>query len=173
MRKYTNTVLDFFPTAKSGSAYVELIDITTFTLPDIEFDDAEMEGAGLLGTVNLPNPFAVGDIEIEITGKSYSGMKILFNQDVEVRLNWAEDAVQTGGTTEYIGTTVIAKGRPKSLPGSDIKKGEGKEIKATLGCYYYKLMENGTTMFEINKLTGKLVINGTDISSKLNKALNK
>lgn len=173
MTKFVNTIVDFFSTYQSGSAYKELENITTFTLPDTEFEDGELTGAGIIGTVNIPDMFNIGELELSITGKSYSSMKPLFNKSVSLRLNWAEEVAGANGDSSFDSYTVIAKGRPKKIPGGEITKGEQKELESTLSCTYYKLIQNGATIFEINKLTGVLVINGVNLAKELNKALNK
>ncbi len=175
MKYYANKVADLFPTIKKSGKYIEIEDVTAFATPEISFADGEVSGAGIFGTVNIPDIYNIEAMEASITAKSFStGVIAAINPSgVDLRLNWAVDNI--GGTydTSYTAYTATIKGRPKNIPAAEAKKGEGLEMTINIACTYYKLVKNGSVLFEIDPLNGVLIINGKDYSKELNKALNK
>jgi P2 family phage contractile tail tube protein len=173
---YANKVVDLYSTIKDSSGkYIEIGDVTSFTVTEVTFADGEVAGAGILGTVNIPDIFSIEAMEAAVTTKSYSeGAIEAFNPSgVSIRHNWAVDNINGSGDGGYTSYTATIKGRPKNIPGGDTKKGEAMELTTNIACSYYKLVKNGKVIHEIDPLNGKIIINGTDYAKALNTALNK
>lgn len=172
---YSNKVADLYPTAKNKKGvYEELMDIISFETPDIEYGEGEITGAGVIGTVNVPDMGNISAPEAKVTGKSYEGMEPLFNPDgVQLKLNWAIDRVNAGMGRTYDSYSAYINGYPKNLPGGAKEKGNGQELEATIAVTYYKLLQNGKVFIEYNPLAGVLIINGVDVMEKINQAVGK
>ncbi len=173
---YANKVADLYCTIKNPAGkYIEIGDVTSFTIPDVSFADGEVSGAGILGTVNIPDIFSIEAMEAAVTTKSFSdGVLAAINPEgVNIRHNWAVDNISGNNNGSYTSYTATIKGRPKNIPGGDTKKGEAMELTTNIACSYYKLSMNGRVIHEIDPLNGKLIIDGTDYAKKLNIALNK
>lgn len=175
MKYYANKVVDLFPTIKKNKRYIEINDVTSFAVPEVSFADGEVAGAGIYGTVNVPDIFNIEGMESTITAKSFSdGVVAAINPSgVELRLNWAVDTVGGEGDSKYTSYTATIKGRPKNIPGVEPTKGEAMEVALTIATSYYKLVKDGKVILEIDPLNGKIVINGVDHATALNRALNK
>ena len=170
-----NTVADLFGQIKKGSSYVEIPNMVGFMLPDVTLGSAEMKGAGMIGTVNIPDPNNIDVMESSITTLDDSGDASLLNdtESVEVILNWAVDKVGTDGSSDYIVHRAVIKGKASVLPGGEKKKGEAAEKEHKISTWYYKEEIDGKTITLIDMFAPKCVINGVDRLEKLNKALNR
>jgi P2 family phage contractile tail tube protein len=175
MKFYANKIVDMFPTIKKGKNYIEIEDVTSFSLPEVAFADGEITGAGIFGTVNVPDIFNIEAMEASVTAKSFSnGIIAAINPDgVDLRINWAVDAISGSNAGKYSAYTATVKGRPKNIPGVEATKGEAMEVALNIACSYYKLVKDGSIIHEIDPLNGKLVINGKDYAKDLNRALNR
>lgn len=175
MKNYANKVVDLYSTIKKGGKYKEIEDVTSFSTPEVAFADGEVTGAGILGTVNIPDIFNIDAMEASVTTKSYSPEFVAaLNPDgVEIRHNWAVDNIAGNGNSSYSSYTATIKGRPKNIPAAETKKGEAMELTVNIACWYYKLVKDGDVIHEIDPLNGKIIINGTDYAKALNTALNK
>lgn len=172
---HANKVVDLFPTIKTGKKYVEIDDVTSFELPEVSFGDGELSGSGIIGTVNIPDPFSMDAMEATITGKNFNdgvlaGIK---PTGASFRLHWAVSSISSDATTGYTGYTAFIKGIPKVIPSASAEKGEEMEVELPIAVNYYKLIKNGKTLFEIDQLNNKLIINGVDYAAKLNKKLGR
>ncbi len=170
-----NKVADLFGQIKKGSSYVEIPNMTGFATPDVTFGSSELNGAGMIGPVNIPDTSNIEAMEASVTTSDDSGNAKLLNdpESVEIILNWAVDKVGTDGTIDYIAHRAVIKGKASVLPGGEQKKGEAAEKEHKIAAWYYKEEIDGKTMKLIDMLAPKCVINGEDRLAKLNKALNK
>lgn len=168
-------VADFFPQIKKGGSYVELPNVTGFSIPDITPGSTELNGAGMIGPVSLPDLTNIDAMESSITTSDDSGDAALLNdmRSVEVILNWAVSKVGTDGESEYIAHRVVIKAKAAVVPGGEVKKGEKAEKEHKLSTWYFKEEIDGKEITLVDKLSPRLVINGVDMLAKLNKALNK
>jgi P2 family phage contractile tail tube protein len=175
MKQYANKVVDLYPTIKSNGKYIEIEDVTSFSTPEVSFADGEVTGAGIMGTVNIPDIYNMDAMESSITAKSFSkGVIAAINPaGVDLRLNWAVDNVSGSGESSFTSYTATLKGRPKSIPAAEATKGEGMEVTVPIATSYYKLVKDGQVLHELDPLNNKLVINGVDYAKKLNSALNR
>lgn len=170
-----NKVVDLFGQIKKGGSYVEIPNMTAFSVPDVTLGSTELNGAGMIGPVNLPDPSNIEAMESSITTLDDSGDAALLNDpdSVEAILNWAVDKVGTDGISDYIVHRVVIKGKASVLPGGEKKKGEAAEKEHKIATWYFKEEIDGETITLIDMLAPKCVINGVDRLEKLNKALNR
>lgn len=175
MKYRANKVADLFCQVKDGSGYVECPNVTGFSTPEVSFGTSELGGAGMIGTVNIPDASNLEAMEASVTTTADTGSAKLLNDPraVEIVLNWAVDQVGTDGSTEYIAYRAVIKGKATTIPGGERKKGEAAECEHKLAAWFYKLSVDGKTVVLIDMLAPKCEINGEDLLAKLNKALNK
>ena len=170
-----NKVADLFGQVKKGTSYEDILDLVAFSVPDVGFGSTEMNGSGMIGTVNVPDKSNIESMEASITTTSDSGNAKLLNDPdgVEVILNWAIDKIGTDGSSEYIAYRAVIKGWATVVPGGERKKGEVAEIEHKISPWYYQLDIDGKTVVLVDMLAPKLEINGKNCLEKLNKALNR
>lgn len=172
---HANKVVDLYPTIKSGKKYIEIEDVKSFEIPEVGFGDGELSGSGIMGTVNIPDPYNIEAMEASITAKNFNDgvLDAIKPTGVNLRLNWAIDSINTSATKGYTSYTAVIKGIPKGIPGVGAEKGEEMEVQLAIACNYYKLIKNGKTIYEIDQLNNKLIINGVDYMKTLNKKLGR
>jgi uncharacterized protein len=73
------------------------------------------------------------------------------------------------GTTDSI--EVAVRGRHEELDMGESKPGESGEFKVKTACSYYKLLWNGATEIEIDKLNNVLIVGGIDRLAEIRAAL--
>lgn len=175
MKYYADKVEDLFCQIKKGNSYVELQNVVSFSIPEISPESNELNGAGMIGPVEIPNPCNIGSMESSVVVSDDSGDAALLNDlyNVEVILNWAVDKVGTDGGKDYIAHRAVIKGKAMVIPGGEIKKAESTENEHKLSTWYYKHEIDGKTVVLIDKLSPQLIINDKDLLEKLHKALNK
>ena len=172
---HANKVVDLYPTIKSGKKYIEIEDVTSFDTPEIAFADGEMSGSGIMGTINIPDPYNMDPMEASIKAKNFSEgvIEAVKPTGVNLRLSWAIDSINSSANKGYTAYTAVIKGLPKTIPSVSAEKGEEMEIEIPIAVNYYKLIKNGKVLHEIDQLNGKLIINGVDYMDALNKKLGR
>ena len=170
---FATKVNDLLPEVKVDGKYVTIEDVTKFTLPNIQFGDGAMTGAGLLGEINIPDLYNISAVEHSISSRSLRNItKSLGPAGAEFRLAWAMENLSAAGSLgifdSYLATV---KGRAKEIPGPDVEKGSELAPTITYSDWYYKLTRNGETIVEIDMINGIININGTDYAAPLRAAL--
>lgn len=175
MKYRANKVADILGRIKKGSSYVEIPNLLGFAVPDVTFGSSELNGGGMIGPVNIPDPSNMEAMEASITTSDDSGVAALLNDPngVDLVLNWAVDKVGTDGSSEYIAHRAVIKGYASVIPGGEKKKGEAAEIEHKISVWYYKEEIDGKVVTHVNMLASNCVINGVDRLKKLNKALSR
>jgi len=67
------------------------------------------------------------------------------------------------GKVGYSQFSVAVRGLVKAFSPGSAKAGAKMESKVTLSLSYYKIVIDGTTMLEIDKLNGVYIVNGKDV----------
>lgn len=170
-----NNVCDLLVRIKKGSGYVELLNVTGFSVPDVTFGSSEMKGLGMIGTLNIPDPSNIEAMESSITTSDDCGDAALLNDpdNVELVMYWAVEKIGTDGSSGYISHRVAIKGKAAVVPGGEKKKGEAAENEHKVATWYFKEEIDGKVITLVNMLAPKCVINGVDRLEKLNKALSR
>ena len=119
MKYYADKVEDLFCQIKKGNSYVELQNVVSFSIPEISPESNELNGAGMIGPIEIPNPCNIGSMESSVVVSDDSGDAALLNDlyNVEVILNWAVDKVGTDGCKDYIAHRAVIKGKAMGNPG--------------------------------------------------------
>jgi P2 family phage contractile tail tube protein len=173
MPKYANKVIQYSIYAKLPSLkYVD--DTTEVELPELEYKSDTISGAGILGEIDLPSPQQIASMAFKVsmrvdsaTGAALSAPKM---QEYEAR--WAVDTFDSGNVSLGLQAhKAVIKCLPKKYSPGKVSTGSAMDASIENEVFYYKKMVDGKVIMEIDKLNGKLVINGTDYSSKLKSVL--
>jgi len=172
-RSRTNKLVDFEASVKISGKYEILDDVTSFKLPGVEYGEGEISGAGLAGTLNIPDVFNVGALEFTITSRALRAQyaKVITPSGAEFRIAWAMDKISSDSAEDYDRYMAIVKGKASKLPEISGEKGSPLELETAFSVWYYKLTVNGVTLFEFDILNGVVIINGVNYSAKLKTAL--
>lgn len=137
------------------------------TLPEVTNLTDSMEGAGTGGNMDIPVIGLIEDMEMEIGFLSlcediFSVMDP--SEAANLTLNGALQGSDAGtGAIGYQSVSVSVRGLMKKFTPGVAKAGAKMNSSVTLGLSYYKLVLNGKTMLEIDRLNGVYIVNGKDV----------
>lgn len=141
------------------SGEVELPEITNLT--------DTIEGAGTGGNLEVP---VIGltdtmDMQIPFTTLSRDAFSLMNpGETADLALNGAIQCMDGGtGKVGYSQMSVSVRGLVKTFTPGTVKAGAKMESSVTLSLSYYKIVIDGTTMLEIDKLNGVYIVDGEDI----------
>lgn len=154
---------------KSGK---ELIGVAgELNLPEVSNLTDTMEGAGTGGNMDVPVIGLIEDMEMEISFMSLCNDIFSIMDPTEatdLTLNGAIQGTDAGtGAVGYVPVSISIRGVMKKFAPGSMKSGAKMSSSVTLGLSYYKIVMEGKTMLEIDRLNGVFVINGKDILEKV------
>lgn len=141
------------------------------TLPKLELQTEEFEAAGMLGPVEIDlgmNALLLDFTLAEFSADVLKSWGIADAGGINARFLGAAISGD-GSTTEAIEISV--RGRWKSLDFGTAKKKELAKLKVEMPLTYYKYSVDSSVLVEIDMISGKQVVNGTDLTSNILKAL--
>lgn len=141
------------------------------TLPTLEHKTEDYEAAGMAGPVELnlslnalKLEFTLGEFNIDVLNQwgvtDVGGLNVRF---------LGAGLSQDGGNDEAIEVSV--RGRWKKLDPGTVKKGDRAKLKVEMPLTYYRYSVNGSPVIEIDMISGKQTVNGTDLSAVMLQAL--
>ncbi len=162
-------VLKDFNLYIDGRGYAGLVE--EITLPKLELKTEEYEAAGMAGSVELD--LGMSGMQLDFTLSEYSTevIKLWGIADaggINARFLGAAVAGD-GSSTDAI--EISARGRWKTMDFGSTKKKELAKLKVEMPLTYYRYNLNSATLIEIDMISGKRIVNGTDLSAALLSAL--
>lgn len=158
-------VINRFNLYKNGK---KMVGVTgEVTLPDITMLTDSLEGAGVGGNMDIPVIGLVDDMEMEIPYMSITNDTFLLMDPTEaadLMLCGAIQGMNSGtGTIGYLEFSIVVRGVVKSFKPGNVKSGAQMGSSVTLGLSYYKIVLDGKTQLEIDKLNSVYIVNGKDV----------
>lgn len=136
-------------------------------LPEINFLTDSIEGAGVSGTMDIPVVGLVEDMESTITFATLCTS--LFSvmdptEPVDIVVKGILQGMDAGtGVAGFQSISIYERGLVKKFTPGSMKSGGKMDAKVTLGLSYYKIVLDGVTMLEIDRLNGRFIVNGKDV----------
>lgn len=164
MPKYANKTVNYNIYGKITGKMKLIGETTNCQLPSLDYQTDSLKGAGIMGEIDMPSPspgsmaFSAG-IRVSTADSASLGAPTV--QELEVR--WVTD--QLDSSKMKIGTDAhkaVVKGIPKKFDPGKVEAGAAQDGSIEIEVLYYKETINGKTVIEVDKLNGKLIINGTD-----------
>lgn len=132
-----------------------------FTLPSITMQTAEVKA---MGTMTVPIIGLLDDMELAITkigiDAGLGRLSRLEKQNLEFR--WVQSVVKSDGATSVEGCKAFVRCMPKALPGIGVEVGSAPENELTYGVSRLQIFCAGKEFLLIDRLAGKLSIDGKD-----------
>ena len=149
-----------------GSAEIEL--------PDLEFQTADVSGAGIAGSFEAPVQGHTQSLELKIKWRTLTTRPLELMRHGAISLQ-ARAAVQnydtTGGDVAIRPLKIDMKGRTKGATLGSLKPAEQMENETTLELSYIKITYNNKTTVEIDKMNYIYKVNGWDYLKDVRSAL--
>ena len=174
MAKYGNKTVQYsiYSLTEGHSQWVA--DTTSLKRPDLESLTETITGAGIMGEIDLPTLGQLSSMTYEIAFKRSNEAAVVFfgqkTQHFETR--WVTDVLDSSNAK--IGLTSckeIVKAIPKKLSLGSIETNSTNETTVELEVVYYKYIEDGVSLLEIDKLNNVFIVDGWDYAKELREAL--
>lgn len=142
-------------------------------LPELEALTETIEAAGVLGEIDTPATGHYGSTKMKIPFA-------ILHEDVfklvdttkalELTLRGSEQYMdRKTGNTEDIPVKIVVRGKATTSTLGTFAKGKKGEPEIELETLYVKVVINGDTVFELDKLNFKCIVNGKDLMAKIRK----
>lgn len=137
-----------------------------FTLPEVTFQTVEHQA---LGKIDLPLPLTDAmEAGITYIGFDKGLYKMLGLESKTFEFRFVQNETKKSGEQIVKGCKAFIKGVAKGIPGGDLEIGSSFEGAVTIAVMRYQLYVDGKETVLIDKLKGKLRINGKDYAEKIN-----
>lgn len=151
-----------------GEKMIGVADDISF--PEVSMKTIEISGAGILGTIDVPNIGQVEKLEQEISFNNlYSSYTDVLkpNRQVDLTFRAAMQSVDKSLGFDYKSLRVVERGRVKSFTPGKLKRADNMEAKVKIEVTYMLIEVNGDSVVELDKLNGIYKVNGEDMLSDI------
>ncbi|WP_460095914.1 phage major tail tube protein [Pseudomonas sp. S3_C01] len=145
-------------------------DVPSLTLPKLTLKMEEHRGGGMDAPVELDMGMEKQEANFTTTGVRRESLKF-FGLTDGTAFNGTFRGAYKGLKGKVTPVIVTLRGTLKEVDMGDWKAGDKAEIKHAVGLTYYKLEVDGRTVYEIDPLGMRRVINGVDQLSAQRSAL--
>lgn len=135
-------------------------------LPDLESLTETMEGAGMLGEVDVSavGHFASGQMTVPFVTVNKQVFEALnFAEPLELQIRASKQSANkaTAGT-DFTPTRVVLRGMGHTVAPGHLTKGKQMETSVEIEYTYIKVEDDGYTVLELDKLNNVFIVNGVD-----------
>jgi P2 family phage contractile tail tube protein len=136
------------------------------TLPNLEAMTETIGGAGIAGEFESATPGHFSSTQMEVPFRTILDPSFnLFTPEAKTLILRASQQSfdVSGGMVNHRGLKIILKVMPKGLDLGTMGVGKPTETKNTLEVLYIKIVEDGYTLLELDKLNFIFIVNGVDV----------
>lgn len=145
---------------------------------DVEMSLPEVKNitvdATAMGTMSVPviSQFENMEAKIHHIGADQGLAKMLAQETLEIEARWVEQTMQNDGSQTRVGCKAYLTGFPQvAVPSFSVKPGEAVDVEIPYTITGYKYVRDGVTLFDINRLSQKCIINGVDYFADMSSML--
>ncbi|MGI6156276.1 MAG: phage major tail tube protein [Enterococcus lemanii] len=138
----------------------------SLSLPEVTPMTADL---AVMGTLSMPIWQLIENMEATITKIGVDlGLRSLIKPDMKpLEYRWAQTVTDASGITKNVGCKAFLRGIPLKIPGIGIEVGSASEGEVSFSLIRYNLFVDGQEMFLIDRLAGKVRIDGKDYAEDL------
>ena len=141
----------------------------TITLPNITFETSTIQ---MMGSVTMPDQSRLGDLSLSImVPQSRHSIALSGKGLKDYRANWVQEVTDPSGAVRVVGGVCYMSGYVTQIPESAKNPGAEGTSDYTVSLVKYRVLMDGDEMFDIDRASGKLVINGEDYRSEVDELL--
>lgn len=138
------------------------------TLPTIGHPTTDVS---MCGTYSVADQTRVDNLELSIScGTNKEALELLKYESFIIRFVQQVENHENG-TTDYEQFTVYASGHVSSSGGSSLAIGGSPDGNITISCLRYRLLQGDVELINIDRLAGRIMINGVDKRARINSLL--
>lgn len=135
--------------------------ITEITQPKLALKLEEYRAGGMMGAVKVNLGLEPLEVQFKMGGYMTELLKEFGGSIDGVALRFA-GAYQQDDTDEVTGIELVMRGRFGEIDNGSSKTGDDTEQSYTVPLTYYKVIENGKDLIEIDMLNSIFMVNGID-----------
>lgn len=151
-----------------------IFDTSSYKRPSFENLTDTWSGSGVNGEIDMPTMAQLGSTEIELGFKNVNdNAYVLYGQELqEIEVRWVVDEVDPKtGKIKMVAKKDIVKFYPKGLDGGSVEVNAPNEGTLKGEAIYFKHIENGRALIEVDKLGNVFKIKGVDYAASIREAL--
>ena len=150
----------------------EISNVTSVSLPEIEQKGEEVQGAGILGSFNLPTPGHFSAMTTTVAMRAAgSDKRYLLQTTVNLEFRLASNMRASDGTMFVSGTRIYCIGHPTKISNGSGEVGKTKEESYEYTTTRYREVVDGEETVLIDQVAGVYKVGGVDMLSGLRAAL--
>lgn len=162
---YGNKTLQYavYDRTSGRAQFVE--DTTTVARPNVELLTDTIKGAGILGEIDLPAFGQIGSMVYEVTLRRTNPRAAALSSPGmhELEVRWVTDVVDSAtGKAGTCANKDIIKGIYKKTDGGSLENNTAQETTLGFEVLYFKHIQDGKTVTEIDKLNNVFSVGGVD-----------
>lgn len=142
----------------------------TITLPSIPFESTTVQ---MMGSLTVPDQSRIGDMSLAITvPQSRLSINLSGKGLKEYKICWVQEVTAPSGAVRVVGFVCYVSGYVTQIPESAKNPGAEGTSDYNVSIVKYRVLEDGKyEHFNIDRSSGKLVINGIDYRSEVDDLL--
>lgn len=147
----------------------EVEDVTSVTLPDVEYGADEFDVSGLVGALEVIDPTHINAMTFSIShnnGLNCQTLSTPIQHNFEFRIAQQVLNVATGNT-EYKSVKYRVSGKPKKVSDGSAERGNPLGSTVDYAVNRYEKEVDGRIVTQIDILAGIVRVNGYDFSSQV------
>ncbi len=158
-----------YPVTDGVAADVPAAIDATITLPNIAFETATIQ---MMGSLTIPDHSRLGDLSLSITvPQSRYSIKLSGKGIKSYVARWVQEVTDPSGAVRVQGFTCYMSGYVTQIPESAKNPGGEGTSDYTVSLVKYRVLEGDYEHFNIDRASGKLVVDGEDYRSEVDALL--
>lgn len=151
----------------------EIGDNVSCTLPDIEHSTAELKGAGISGTIDVPlfGLFSGMTFTMDLRSLNANTARMLKPGVTTIELRFLQSVIATNGDFIEEGTKIFVTGYNKKFAPGKVETSTTMDASAEFEVTRYRIVCDGVEVLLIDKLANQYKVNGVDYKQKAREVL--
>lgn len=142
-----------------------LMGTSTIDLPELNYINAEVSGAGIAGDFNMVSPGMLDNLEMTLHWRTIHGdlSKLFAFKAHTLTLRGAMNNYETSrGTLSQPAIKIVVRGLPQKMTLGKFERASETESESTLNLDYIKITVGKKAIFEYDKMNFVFKVNGVD-----------
>lgn len=141
----------------------------TITLPNVSFETSTVQ---MMGSLTVPDHSRLQDLSLSITVTQSEHSISLAGKGLKSYVaKWVQEYIDVNGAVRVVGGICYMSGYVTQIPESAKNPGGEGTSDYNVSLVKYKVELDGKVLFDIDRTTGKLIINGEDYRSEVDELL--
>ncbi len=151
---------------------IEIPNVTSVSLPEIEVKGEEVSGAGILGSFTMPTPGQFGAMTTSVSLRTAGAFKkYLVAPTVNLEIRIAANMRASDGSLLVSGTRIYVTGHPAKIANGSAEVSKTRDESFDYSTVRYREVVDGEETLLIDQIAGVYKVGGVDMLTGLRTAL--